>query len=72
MKNEKCIYKIKAPTEVTMAAIRWMVKNHFEFKIQSSVDVDAIFITINNLNEKYKVESYFENQILLWNIMNMR
>ena len=55
-----------------MAAIRWMVKNHFEFKIQSSVDVDAIFITINNLNEKYKVESYFENQILLWNIMNMR
>lgn len=66
------LYRVKAPTFVTLNCIEYLVKNRYDFYIDNGLDDDIITIKIKNIKQYNELESYFDYQILIYNIVNTR
>lgn len=66
------LYRVKTPTFVTLNCIKYLVKNRYDFYIDNGLDDDIITIKIKNMKQYNELESYFDYQILLCDIINAK
>lgn len=66
------LYRVKTPTFVTLNCIEYLVKNKYDFYIDNRLYDDIVTIKIKNMKQYNELESYFDYQILICDIVNTK